>query len=84
MKVTEVVVSRSVTRQVRPYESTTAFASLKLQLECPDIEEFTAEDYREIQAHVRDLVLDEIEHVVHSDKKYKDVSRRSIAKRYGL
>lgn len=63
MRIKEVVVSRSAKVNLGNYESTDVFASLKLELE-DEVEEFSAEDYKEVQAHVRQLVLDEVEHVV--------------------
>ena len=87
MRIKEVVVSRSAKVNLGNYESTDVFASLKLELE-DEVEEFSAEDYKEVQAHVRQLVLDEVEHVVREKglgvKDGKVPSRRAIGKRWGL
>ena len=82
MKVTEVVVSRDVKRNLGNYESTDVFCSMKLELESFDTENFEDSDIHELQARVNGMVLDELEKIVHS--KSPDTSRDQIAKRYGL
>ena len=84
MKVTEIVVSRAVKINTAPYESTDVFASMKLTLEDMDLEDFSDQDRRELQAHVRDIVLDEVEHIVREKGMGDNPSRKAIAKRWGL
>ena len=84
MRIIEVTCSRSVKRNMQNYESTDVFVSMKADLEVPDVEEFTDEDLANLRRRVREVALDEVVHIVHSDPKHKDVSRAAIARRYGL
>ena len=84
MKITEIVVSRSCTRNLTNYENTNVFCSMKLELESVDLEEFCEKDIASLQDRVREVVLDEMVKIVHSKPEHAAVTKEAIARRYGL
>ena len=83
-KVTEITMSRAVKRNLGNYESTDVFVSMKMVLECPELEEFETSDFDALRVSLRAATLDELEHIVHSKQENANVTREAIAKRYGL
>lgn len=84
MKITEIVVSRSVNIKTRDYEGTQPFVSMKAEIhhEKGLPSESPAEVYRELSKAVNNAILHQA--MESHQARGKKVTREEIAKRHGI
>ena len=81
MKITEIVVSRSVTIKTRDYENTSQFVSMKAEID-PDFGDDSAQVYRELVRSVNSAILNYAMQV--HKARGKKVTKEEVGKRHGI